>query len=100
LVASTDGDLMVTDVSINTDEEVFVSSVTKIVSNIFTSWNEILEWQGDIIQLVVRDAHVPDKIFDVNNVLLVRFELKNTNGASRTIPFVDPALGEEDFLLF
>ena len=77
LVSRANGDLVITSFVIKTDKEQAASGVAKVVDGVVASGNRILKWEGGLVQLAVRDAHAPDEIRNVCDLLLVWFGGKN-----------------------
>ena len=70
-------DLMVALAGIKTDEPKMAKPVTKVVDSVVAARDRILEREGDCIQLAVGDAHAPDEVIDVGDVLLMRLGSKD-----------------------
>lgn len=64
---------MIASFIVQTDEEQPPRRVFKMIDGVIAAWDGIFKWKGDLIQAVVADAHVPDELQNVDNMLLIRF---------------------------
>jgi hypothetical protein len=65
------------------------SRVAEVVDGIVTTRDRIFERKGDLVQATVRNAHTPNKIEDVEDMLLMRLGGEDNRGAPRPITFAD-----------
>jgi hypothetical protein len=68
------------------------SRVAEVVDSIVTTRDRIFERKGDLVQETVRNAHAPNKIEDVEDMLLMRLGGEDDGGAPRPITFADPSV--------
>ena len=100
LVAVTNGDLMIPAPSIEADEEEFPSGIAEIINGILTARDWVFKGKSDAVELAVGDAHAPDEIVNIGDVFLVRLRRKDNERTPWPVAFPDPAISEENLLLF
>jgi hypothetical protein len=97
LIARADGNLVVASLVVEGYKIETTSRVAEVVDSIVTTRDRIFERKGDLVQATVRNAHTPNKIEDVEDMLLMRLGGEDDRGAPRPITFTDPSVAEEDF---
>jgi hypothetical protein len=97
LIARADGNLVVASLVVEGYRIETTSQVAEVVDSIVTTRDRIFERKGDLVQATVRNAHAPNKIEDVEDMLLMRLGGEDDRGAPRPITFADPSVAKEDF---
>ena len=95
LIALSDPDLVVTGAGVQGDEEEGAIVVTKVVDGVVTTGDGVGEGQSDGIQFAVADAHAPNELIDVLDMLLVRLWCKHHHAAPGTATCFDPVVVQE-----
>jgi hypothetical protein len=81
---------MVSHARIEAYEEQMPTVIAKVVKGVIATRYRILKCECDAIQFSVGDAHAPDEVLDIGDVLLVRFGREDNEGAPCAAAFFDP----------
>jgi hypothetical protein len=90
---------MVATTSVKADKIEFTGRIAEIVDSILAARDGVFEREGDAVQLAIGDAHTPDEVLNVVDVLLMRLGGEDNKGAPGPITFPYPTVGEKYFLL-
>jgi hypothetical protein len=93
LIAFLDSNLVTSTACIETDKAEFTGGVPEIVDGIFAAWDGALESQGDTVQFATQNAHAPNEVVDVEDVLLVKLRSQDNEGAPRTATLANQTVG-------
>jgi hypothetical protein len=91
---------MIAATCVQADKIEFTRRVAKIVDSILATRDGVFKGQRDTVQSAIGDAHTPDEVLNVVDVLLVGLGGEDNKGAPGPITFPYPTVGEEYFLLF
>lgn len=94
LVAFADENLVVAGFIIQADKEKAAGGITEVIDGIITSRNGVFERKSDSVKSPVRNAHAPNKIFDIGNVFLVGFCCEDNGRSPRPVARLDPSVVE------
>jgi hypothetical protein len=92
LIARADGNLVVASLVVEGHKIETTSRFAEVVDSIVTTRARMFERKGDLVQATVRNAHAPNKIEDVKDMLLMRLGGEDDRGAPRPITFADPSV--------